>query len=108
MTERKNGLRRKQRVIYRKTDPLEVYDKLPAPIRAALQEGVKPFNPFWARTQCRKHGVDFVLSEIRAGQLREIAEADDWQPPGHRRRPPGPSPHILAHATMQTSGRNEG
>ena len=97
-----------------KADPWNVYDALPAPIRAALQEGPEELNPLWARSRLRRFlrdgedeaaAVLAVVWDIGWTHRRDIAKASPWQPPGHGRRRPLPSPHILAHATMQTSGR---
>ena len=97
-----------------KADPWDVYDALPAPIRAALQEGPEALNPLWARSCLRRFrrrdedeaaAVLAVVGEIGWIHRHDIAKAAPWQPPGHGRRPSLPSPHFLARATMQTSRR---
>ena len=83
--------------------------------RAAFQEGAVQLNELWGRAalrQLRRRGVSEpqviqeVVDWIRRAHLRFILEAEPWQPPGRLRKPPLPSPHILAQATMQTSGRD--
>lgn len=97
-----------------KANPWDVYDELPPPIRAALQEGPEKLNPLWARLclrRFRRRGEDeaaaalAVVRDIGWIHRHEIAKAAPWQPPGHGRRRPLPSPHILAGASMQMSGR---
>jgi hypothetical protein len=109
-----------------KADPWDVYDALPAAIRAVLQEGPVELCPLAARTSLRRFHrfnrfcandadaatdaytdavSDTVFVLERAHKLN-ILRAEDWQPPGHSRRNPLPSPHLLARATMQTSGRS--
>jgi hypothetical protein len=86
---------------------------LPAPIQAALQEGAGQISSLWARARLRKlrregfdeaEAVAMVVRLIGWSHLDNINRAEDWQPPGHGRRKPLPSPHMLANATMQTSG----
>jgi hypothetical protein len=97
-----------------KADPWDVYDALPAPLRAALQEGSEKLDPLWALSSLRKFrrlgadepaAVGWAVEDIGWAHRRNIVEAAPWQPPGHGRRKPLPSPHILAQATMQTSRR---
>lgn len=90
----------------------EIYDVLPPPIRAALQEGPVVWNAAiisaryrrWKRQIGDAEAIDRAVSMIGGWHSQEILAARPWQPPGHGRRPL-PSPHILARATMQTSGR---
>lgn len=97
-----------------KADPWAVYDDLPAPIRAVLQEGpvqLCPIRVLAELRRCRRYGFDEteaaarVASLLASAHLRNIARAEPWQPPSHGRRKPLPSPHMLARASMQTSGR---
>jgi|SoimicmetaTmtLAB_FD_contig_31_8164978_length_752_multi_2_in_0_out_0_2 hypothetical protein len=96
-----------------KADPWQVYDRLPAPIRA-LQEGPVELDPRWALSSLRHFrrlredepsAIWWVVKNIGWAHHRTITMAAPWQPPGHGRRKPLPSPHILAGATMQTSRR---
>lgn len=98
----------------RRVDPYEVYDALPAPIRAALQEGPQEWDSVWCRTRLRKYSklmpkheaIERVTSMVMRAHLAEIDEARPWQE--HSRIPKAkrtPSPHLLAKATMQMSGR---
>ena len=92
---------------------LETYDALPPPIRAALQEGPVVWDPGiiqaryrrWKRIFGEAEAIDLAVSMIGGWHAQEILAARPWQPPEHGRRLPLPSPHILARATMQTSGR---
>lgn len=98
----------------------DAYDNLPPFTRRALQEGpqqwcdivikkylknMKTRNP---NTSMEK--IDALMAaRITRWHLEDIAEAHAWQPPRKpfERKPlyPVPSPHILAEATMQMSGR---
>jgi len=102
-----------------KADRWEVYDALPAAIRAVLQEGPVDLCPLSARRTLRRlrrlNDIDKGATDATAiastvliferARRWNILRAEDWQPPGHGRRKPVPSPHLLAQATMQTSGR---
>jgi hypothetical protein len=101
-----------------KADPWDVYDALPAAIRAVLQEGpvelcprrFHRFNRFCAddadaATDAYTNSVSDTVFVLERAHKLNILRAEDWQPPGHSRRNPLPSPHTLALATMQTSGR---
>ena len=99
----------------RKADRWQVYDALPPPLRAVLQEGPNEVSSLWARSWLRfekkrlghteADAIERVIFWVGDAHRRAIAKAEPWQPPGHGRRKPLPSPHILAQATMQTSGR---
>lgn len=98
----------------RKTDAWAVYDALPPAIRAALQEGPQEWDAVWAHTMWRRHArvwgpkkaIRVVVAALMTAHQSEIEDALPWQP---RRNAPKakriPSPHLLAKATMQTSGR---
>jgi hypothetical protein len=97
-----------------KADPWAVYDSLPAPIRAALQEGPEQLCPLaifrllqrdLRRGYSKARAVEHALWAINFEHRRRIFSALPWQPQGHRRHRPLLSPHALANATMQTSGR---
>jgi hypothetical protein len=91
----------------------DIYDALPQPIRAALQEGPVLWSAGiidaryrrWKRQFGDADAVAFAVSVIGMWHAQDIRAAQPWQPPGHGRRRPLPSPHIRARATMQTSGR---
>lgn len=100
----------------RKVDAWEVYDALPPAIRAALQEGPQEWDAVWAHTTWRRmnrtwgpeKAIRVVVAALKTAHRQEIEDAAPWQP---RRNVPKakriPSPHLLANATMQTSGRPE-
>jgi hypothetical protein len=102
-----------------KADPWTVYDALPAPIRAVLQEGPAELCPLAARRTLRRlrrlddideggpdaSAIASTVFILERAHKWNILRASDWQPPGRGRRKPLPSPHILARATMQSSGR---
>jgi hypothetical protein len=91
----------------------DIYDALPLPIRAALQEGPSQWNAAvvaaryrkWRREDGEADAIVSAIFLINRWNLMEICQAGPWQPPGWGRRKPKPSPHIAANATMQTSGR---
>ena len=90
----------------------DIYDALPLPIRAALQEGPARGMPVSSTPDIAAGNASSVkprrsLSPSRSSELAcpGNRRAQPWQPPGHGRRAALPSPHILARATMQTSGR---
>ncbi len=89
-----------------KADPWAVYDALPEPIRAVLQEGAAQLCPLAARRELRRQrkrrdteadAIASTVKELAFAHFLHIARPDTWQMP---------SPHILAHATMQTSRRD--
>jgi hypothetical protein len=90
-------------------DPWLIYDGLPVPIRAALQEGPCRFDAatlaFHYRRLRRAFGeaeaVKRTIEEISRWTEMEIQEGRPWKWPGRK----APSPHVAAGATMQTSGR---
>lgn len=99
-----------------RTDYWAVYDALPAPIRAALQEGPQPWSALWARSQMRDYGkrltreqaIAAVVRDIHEWHRWEIGDAKPWQPkrePFKKAPPKVASPHLRAQATMQLSGR---
>jgi hypothetical protein len=103
------------RTTRRKTDAYAVYDALPPPIRAALQEGPQEWDAVNVRLRLRQaakrmpmtEAIKRVVALLNAAHANEIAEARPWQ--AHVRVTKGnrvPSPHMLAGATMQTSGRD--
>lgn len=91
----------------------DVYDELPLPIRAALQEGPSQWDvsvlahryKAMRRRFSDGEAVRWIMFMISAWNDSDIRDARDWQPPNWGKRKPLPSPHILAQATMQTSGR---
>ena len=91
----------------------DIYDALPLPIRAALQEGPALWDAGiinaryrrWKRQFGEAEAVAIAVSVVGIWHAQEIRRAQPWQPPGHGRRAALPSPHILARTTMQTSGR---
>ena len=91
----------------------DIYDALPLPIRAALQEGpvlwdagiINARYRRWKRQLSEREAIAAAVSVVGIWHAQDIRRAQPWQPPGHGRRAPLPSPHILASATMQTSGR---
>jgi Family of unknown function (DUF6525) len=93
--------------------PWDIYDALPVPIRAALQEGPVQWNVGiiaaryrrWRREEGETEAIVHSVWIINRWNLTEIWQARPWQPPGWGRRKPKPSPHIAAKATMQTGGR---
>lgn len=100
----------------RKTDPYAVYDALPAPIRAALQEGPQEWDAISIRRRLRQlsklmlmdDAVTRMVRFIYAAHAYDIELARPWQKNPDRKMPEKyrvPSPHQLAQATMQTSGR---
>jgi hypothetical protein len=96
-----------------KADPWGVYDALPAPIRAVLQEGPAQWDGGvlaaryrrWRGEYGEAAAVRLTVSVISLWNVLEIQRARPWQPPEWGRRKPLPSPHLAARATMQTSGR---
>ena len=96
----------------RKIDPYVVYDQLPAPIRAALQEGPQEWDAVWARTRLRQlaksepleQAIQRVVHMINRAHAAEIEDARPWQV-SRLKATRIPSPHMLAQATMQTSRR---
>jgi Family of unknown function (DUF6525) len=101
---------------HRKVNPWFVYDELPIPVRAALQEGPTAWDPVGVRRQLNKwtkvHGraeaVKLTAAWINRAHQAEIEYAMPWNgnrrlPPEHRRL----SPHLMAEATMQLSNREE-
>jgi hypothetical protein len=102
----------------RKKRSIDYYDELPPALRAALQEGPQPWDcgviahrlaralrePNRTRAQVEAYWVAL----IGLWHQEAIDEAQPWQP-GRRLAPKGkkpiPSPHLLAGATMQLSGR---
>lgn len=105
-----NGRVRRTR---RQVDPYAVYDALPAPIRAALQEGPQQWDAVWCRTMLRRYAKRLPVAEaiqataklISRAHLAEIEQARPWQAKRFVKANRIPSPHMLANATMQTSGR---
>lgn len=99
----------------RKVDHWEVYDALPAPIRAALQEGPQEWDAVWARARLRHHlrvypdmerAIGRVVNMLNEAHASEIRDARPWQARQRFVKAKRiPSPHMLANATMQTSGR---
>ncbi len=102
----------------RKVNSWEVYDSLPALVRAALQEGPQEWDAVGVRTFLRRaakaRGVSWpeavagTVAWIMRAHEQEIAYARPWQP-GQKRLPPEqrrPSPHLLAQASMQMSNRD--
>jgi hypothetical protein len=91
----------------------DIYDALPLPIRAALQEGPVMWNAAvlaaryrrWRREIGDAEAIRETISIIALWNHLEIRQAQPWQPPGWGRRKPKPSPHSAAAATMQTSRR---
>ena len=91
----------------------DIYEALPLPIRATLQEGpvlweagiINARYRRWKRQFGEVDAIALAVSVIGTWHVQDIRRAQPWQPSGHGRRAPLPSPHILAHATMQTSGR---
>ena len=91
----------------------DIYDALPLPIRATLQEGPVLWDAGiidaryrrWKRQFGERAAIAAAVSVVGIWHAQDIRRAQPWQPPGHGRRAPLPSPHILASATMQTSGR---
>jgi hypothetical protein len=98
----------------------DAYDSLPPLTRRALQEGPQQWCDIEVANRIKKmfkdhptltmQSVDrFMAKIISSWHLEEIAEANPWQPPRkpfeRKSRYPAPSPHILAEATMQMSGR---
>ena len=98
----------------------DAYDSLPPLTRRALQEGPQQWCDIAVkkylkemRTLHRKLNPEqidaFMAARINRWHMADIAEAHAWQParkPFERKSPyPVPSPHILAEATMQMSGR---
>ena len=109
----RNSVTRRARY-HRVRDLWAIYDALPAPIRATLQEGPAQADVGLVVARYRKlrraldddgAAIRQIITNIEIWRTIEIRRAQPWQPPGHGRRAPLPSPHILAHATMQTSGR---
>jgi hypothetical protein len=99
---------------HRKVDRWEVYDTLPALVRAALQEGPQPWDPVGVRRHLRRLSKDMSWPQavaqtaawITHAHEAEIAYAIPWN--GMKRLPAEmrrPSPHLLAEATMQLSNR---
>jgi hypothetical protein len=96
-----------------KRDPWEIYDRLPPAIRAALQEGPQVWNVAVLAARYRKErresgearAIAHIVWLINLWNRLEIYRAQPWQEPGWGRRKPKPSPHLLANATLQTSGR---
>ena len=96
----------------RKIDPYVVYDQLPAPIRAVLQEGPQEWDAVWARNALRSYAkchslpeaISRVVAQVNRAHAMEIDQARPWQV-SRLRAKRIPSPHMLAQATMQTSGR---
>jgi len=98
----------------------DAYDNLPPLTRRALQEGpqqwcdiaikknIKEFRSSHPELSMEKIDA-FMAARITRWHLEDIAEAHAWQPPRkpfeRKSRYPVPSPHILAEATMQMSGR---
>jgi hypothetical protein len=90
----------------------DAYDNLPPLTRQALQEGPQQ----WCDIMIKKHIKDmsallkienidaFMANQIHRWHRENIEEAHEWQPM-RKPRHPVPSPHILANATMQMSGR---
>ena len=106
---------RTRRVSRVPADPYAVYDKLPPAVRAALQEGPQEWDASAARSRLRRlckimpeaDAIARVVRLISHWHQIDIEEARQWQPkPGLRRQDLRlPSPHQIAGATMQTSGR---
>ncbi len=94
-------------------DPWEIYDSLPPAIRAALQEGPQVWDAAVIAARYRKcrrewgdaEAIVHIVFLINLWNRREIYSAQPWQETGWGKRKPKPSPHRLANATMQTSGR---
>jgi hypothetical protein len=103
----------------------EIYDALPAPIRAELQEGPvnlypPAFRKMLNKQQRKQVGVANAVADVVA-DIREThaffieSGAEFWlltdakRDLARQRREgwtvPALSPHMLANATMQTSGR---
>jgi hypothetical protein len=94
-----------------KADPWEVYDELPAPIRAVLQEGPSDLCPLSARRGLRRwlrfnrhcaddgdtatdvyaESVADTVKGLQKAHRLEIISAEPWQPPGWGKRKPLPS-----------------
>jgi hypothetical protein len=98
-----------------KRSEFDIYDELPAEIRAALQEG--PCN--WSsrgiahryRKLCREVGEAEAIASavVMVNKMHEqdISRGRDWWPKHPKRGWMYNSPHFSAHATMQTSGRDQ-
>ena len=59
----------------------------------------------WKRQFGEAEAIATAVDFVDGWNAQEVLRAQPWQPPGHGRSAPLPSPHILAYATMQTSGR---
>lgn len=102
------------RTVNRKACPWEAYDSLPAPVRAALQEGPQGWDPVAVKTRLRAaqkalghaDGIAAMVRIINAWHAHEIKEARPWQKRvAFQKTRRLPSPHLLAQASMQLSGR---
>ena len=98
-----------------KRDPWQIYDRLPPAIRAALQEGPTSWDAAVIAARYRKkcrgsdeaEAINHIVWLINFWNKLDIQQARAWQETGWGRRKPKPSPHSLADASMQTSGRSQ-
>ncbi len=68
------SLRRKQR----STDPMEIYDTLPAPLRHWLSQAALPWSPtsarkIWKRAQAKGLDADAALAVLCQAETRTLA-----------------------------------
>jgi hypothetical protein len=98
-----------------KRPDLDVYDALPAEIRAALQEGPQEWSAVgiahrfrkWCREMGEAEAIAQTVETINRWHEQDISYGRDWWPKHPKRGWMYNSPHFSAHATMQTSGRDQ-
>lgn len=68
------GLRRKRR----STDPMAVFDTLPAPVRAWLRDATLPWSPtsalrIWRKSVAKGMNAEDVVAELDLVELKTLA-----------------------------------